>query len=166
MPNPSFEEYFKCPGSYNYATDGKVAPGWFSPTTGTPDLYNECSRGDAGVPTNWAGHSKPYTGKGYAGIYCFVKGKEYREYLQTKLTEPLQEGVEYYVEYLFKLSSNSKYSIDRIGLLLSDTAIKKIMICLWARPLTNTEWQLLIAAPRVYGINVASFTKPEVVNNI
>ncbi|MFN5003744.1 MAG: OmpA family protein [Bacteroidota bacterium] len=125
VPNPSFEEYFKCPGSYNYATDGKVAPGWFSPTTGTPDLYNECSRGDAGVPTNWAGHSKPYTGKGYAGIYCFVKGKEYREYLQTKLTEPLQEGVEYYVEYLFKLSSNSKYSIDRIGLLLSDTAIKK-----------------------------------------
>ncbi|MFM8911517.1 MAG: OmpA family protein, partial [Flammeovirgaceae bacterium] len=128
VPNPSFEEYFKCPGSYNYSTDGKLAPGWFSPTIGTPDLYNECSKGDAGVPTNWAGYSKPYTGKGYAGIYCYVKDKNpsqnlnYREYLQTKLNEPLREGVEYYVEYLFRLSSNSKYSIDRMGLLLSDSA--------------------------------------------
>jgi outer membrane protein OmpA-like peptidoglycan-associated protein len=122
VPNPSFEEFYKCPGSYNYSSDGKLAPGWFSPTAGTPDLYNQCSRGDAGVPTNWAGQSKPYSGKGYAGIYCYVKGKNYREYLQTKLTEPLRPGFEYYVEYLFRLSSNSKYSIDRIGFLLSDSA--------------------------------------------
>ncbi|MFM7488477.1 MAG: OmpA family protein [Cytophagales bacterium] len=121
VPNPSFEEYFNCPGTYNYATDGKLAPGWFSPTSGTPDLYNECSRGDAGVPTNWAGYSKPYTGKGYAGIYCYVKGKEYREYLQTKLIEPLRKGIEYYIEFFFRLSSNSKYSIDRIGLQFSDS---------------------------------------------
>lgn len=122
VPNPSFEDYFKCPGSYNYSTNGKLAPGWFSPTAGTPDLYNACSKGDAGVPTNWAGYSKPYSGSGYAGIYCYLKGKEYREYLQTKLVEPLRAGVEYYVEYLFRLSSNSKYSIDRIGLRLSDSA--------------------------------------------
>ncbi len=122
VPNPGFEEYFRCPGSYNYSASGKVAPGWFSPTSGTPDLYNECSKGDVGVPTNWAGNSKPYSGKGYAGIYCYLKGKGYREYLQTKLIEPLREGVEYYVEYWFRLSSNSKYSIDRIGLMLSDSA--------------------------------------------
>lgn len=150
VPNASFEEFFKCPGSYNYSTDGKLAPGWFSPTAGTPDLYNECSKGDAGVPTNWAGASKAYTGKGYAGIYCFVKGKEYREYLQTKLTEPLQAGVEYYIEYFFRLSSNSKYSIDRIGLLLSDSADWRTNDEPWGKP--TYEYRMATAYSRTTGI--------------
>jgi outer membrane protein OmpA-like peptidoglycan-associated protein len=121
--NPSFEEFYKCPGSYNASTDGKIAPGWTSPSRGTPDLFNACSKGTAGVPTNWAGHSKANTGFGYAGIYVFNVGKNsYREYLQATLTSPLQSGGEYLIEFYFKLSSNSKYSIDRIGVLLSDSS--------------------------------------------
>lgn len=150
VPNPSFEEFFKCPGSYNYSTDGRLAPGWFSPTAGTPDLYNECSKGDADVPTNWAGFSKAYTGKGYAGIYCFVKGKEYREYLQTKLTKPLQAEVEYYIEYFFRLSSNSKYSIDRIGLLLSDSADWRTNDEPWGK--STYEYKMASAYSRTTGI--------------
>ncbi len=121
VTNPSFEEYFSCPGSYNYSTEGKLAPGWFSPTRGTPDLFNVCSKGDAGVPSNWAGLSKAYSGVGYAGLYCYALNG-YREYLQTELIAPMVQGGRYYIEFYFKLSSNSKYSIDRIGLHLSDSA--------------------------------------------
>jgi OmpA-OmpF porin, OOP family len=124
VPNAGFEQFYKCPGSYNYATNGNLAPGWFSPTTGTPDLFNRCSIGAAGVPENWAGRSNTYAGVGYAGIYMFIAGREnpYREYLQTELLEPLKRGETYLVEFYFRLSSNSKYSIDRIGFLLSDSA--------------------------------------------
>ncbi|MCW5911584.1 MAG: OmpA family protein [Cyclobacteriaceae bacterium] len=121
--NPGFEQYHKCPGSFTSNSTGEIAPGWTSPSTGTPDMFHMCSLGEAGVPTNWAGYSKAYIGSGYAGIYCYLirPNKEYREYLQTELTTPLEAGGEYYVEFYFKLSSNSRYSIDRIGFLLSDS---------------------------------------------
>jgi OmpA-OmpF porin, OOP family len=126
VPNPGFEQYYKCPGSFNYSSTGEIAPGWQSPTTGTPDIFNTCSLGDAGVPTNWAGYSKAYTGSGYAGIYGFIirGNKTYREYLQSPLQIPLEAGAKYQVEFYFKLSSNSKYSIDRIGYLLTDSTFK------------------------------------------
>jgi OOP family OmpA-OmpF porin len=123
VPNPGFEELYKCPGTYNSSAARKLAPGWMSPSKGTPDLYHKCSAGDAGVPLNWAGRSNPYSGSGYAGIYAFIQGhpREYREYVQTELKEPLQTGATYLVEFYFKLSSNSRYSIDRLGFLLSDS---------------------------------------------
>ena len=124
VPNGSFEQFYKCPGSYTTTRSGKIAPGWVSPSTGTPDLFNTCSIGEAGVPANWAGKSKAHSGVGYAGIYSYINGREkaYREYLQAEFTEPLQGGVKYMVEFYYKLSSNSKYSIDRIGFLISDSS--------------------------------------------
>ncbi|HRE67871.1 MAG TPA: OmpA family protein [Cyclobacteriaceae bacterium] len=121
--NPGFEQYYKCPGSYSSNSTGEIAPGWTSPSTGTPDMFHMCSTGEAGVPTNWAGHSKAYVGSGYAGIYVFLirHNKDYREYLQAELITPLEADAEYHVEFYFKLSSNSKYAIDRIGFLLSDS---------------------------------------------
>ena len=123
VPNPGFEQYHKCPGSFTSNSQGEIAPGWKSPSSGTPDMFHACSIGDAGVPTNWAGYSKAYTGSGYAGIYAFMFGsqKDYREYLQAQLTAPLEPGGQYLVEFYYKLASNSKYSIDRIGFLLSDS---------------------------------------------
>ena len=126
VTNPGFEQYYKCPGSYSASHKGEIAPGWTSPSTGTPDMFHKCSLGEAGVPTNWAGYSKAYVGSGYAGIYGYLvrADKEYREYLQAELTTPLEPGGEYLVEFYFKLSSNSKYAIDRIGFLLSDSSHK------------------------------------------
>lgn len=122
--NSGFEQYDKCPGSFNYISKGEISPGWVSPTTGTPDMFHMCSTGEAGVPTNWAGYSKAYTGSGYAGLYAYIFGgiKDYREYLQAKLSAPLEAGAKYQVEFYFKLASNSKYCIDRLGFLLSDSA--------------------------------------------
>ncbi|GHM98920.1 hypothetical protein WSM22_04100 [Cytophagales bacterium WSM2-2] len=123
VPNPSFEQYYKCPGSYTNFGIKHFAPGWYSPTSGTPDLFNRCSFGDASVPHNWAGVSQALHGWGYAGIYVWINKINYREYLQAELNERLVPGRKYYVEMYFKLATYSKYSIDRIGILLSDSAI-------------------------------------------
>src|SRR5437868_1580485 len=92
VPNPGFEEYYKCPVSYNSSTDGKIALGWVSPSIGTPDLFNACSKTNVGVPSNWAGYSKANSGMGYAGIYVYNTDPKhsYREYLQAQLVTPLQ----------------------------------------------------------------------------
>jgi outer membrane protein OmpA-like peptidoglycan-associated protein len=50
--------------------------------------------------------------------------KDYREYLHCKLNEPLIRDSVYHIEFRYKLSSYSKFSTDRIGLLLSDTLRK------------------------------------------
>ncbi len=122
VPNPGFEEYFQCPGSYNpQGSDKNFAPGWVSPTLGTPDLFNRCSFGNAGVPHNWAGVAHAHKGYGYSGIYAWLSTNNYREYLQAKLIDSLVEGKKYKVEFFFRLSVYSKYSVDRIGALLSDS---------------------------------------------
>jgi len=122
VPNPGFEEYFECPGSYNPPGSNKnIAPGWISPTLGTPDLFNRCSFGNAGVPHNWAGVANAHKGYGYSGIYAWINSNNYREYLQAKLIDSLVEGKKYKVEFFFRLSVYSKYSVDRIGALLSDS---------------------------------------------
>jgi outer membrane protein OmpA-like peptidoglycan-associated protein len=97
---------------------------WRSANLGTPDNFNACSIGEADVPHNWAGVSEAYDGKGYVGIYLWMdNGKNYREYLQCKLIQPLLKDSLYEIEFHYKLSSYSKYSIDRIGLMLTDSIV-------------------------------------------
>jgi len=125
VPNPGFEEFLKCPISFS--TDPKhFGPNnWNSPTQGTPDYFNKCAIGDMDVPRNWAGVSFAHSGFGYAGIYAWsTAGHNYREYVQCKLKEPLKAGVNYNLQFFYRLSSYSVYAIDRIGLALVDSAIK------------------------------------------
>lgn len=122
VPNGSFEDYTNCPGSYSLETTDFRVISWNSINRGTPDYFNTCSEGEAGVPYNWAGVSDAFDGYGYAGIYTWMKGdKDYREYLHCKLSERLIKDSLYHIEFRYKLSSYSKFSIDRIGLLLSDS---------------------------------------------
>jgi outer membrane protein OmpA-like peptidoglycan-associated protein len=122
VPNPSFEQYYECPGSYNRQGSARnFAPGWVSPTLGTPDLFNRCSFGNAGVPHNWAGMAHAHKGYGYSGIYAYISNNNYREYLQAKLTHKLVEGATYKVEFFYQLADFSKFGVDRIGVLLSDS---------------------------------------------
>jgi OmpA-OmpF porin, OOP family len=121
VPNPSFESYAICPGSYHKAPGQFQLPGWTSPTIGTPDHFHVCSEGDADVPYNWAGVADPFEGNGYVGLYLWMDEKNYREYIQSRLTETLVKDSVYQIQFFYKLSSYSKYSIDRIGLFLSDS---------------------------------------------
>lgn len=124
VPNAGFEEYYGCPGNFSENIKEFRAKNWMSANMGTPDLFNGCSEGEADVPYNWAGVSEAYDGQGYAGIYTWMNGdNNYREYLQCKLAEPLRRDSIYHVEFHYKLSSYSIYSVDRIGLALSDSII-------------------------------------------
>lgn len=125
VQNGGFENYRTCPGGHTEAPSQFAVDSWFSPSVGTPDYYNVCSHGEADIPHNWAGVSDPYEGVGYAGLYLWASmGRNYREYLQTELLEPLIRDSLYYLEFHYKLSSYSKYSIDRIGLLLTDSVVR------------------------------------------
>lgn len=124
VPNGSFEDYLICPGSYSLNPAEFRVISWRSINTGSPDYFNTCSEGEAAVPYNWAGVSEAYEGHGYAGIYTWMNGeKDYREYLHCKLSEQLIKDSLYHIEFRYKLSSYSKFSIDRIGLLLSDSLV-------------------------------------------
>jgi outer membrane protein OmpA-like peptidoglycan-associated protein len=122
VPNGSFEEHTFCPGSHSqHPTEFRVVS-WRSISNGSPDYFNTCSAGEADVPYNWAGVSEAYEGNGYAGIYTWMAmAKDYREYIHCKLNEPLIRDSAYHIEFRYKLSSYSKFSTDRIGLLLSDS---------------------------------------------
>lgn len=125
VPNPGFEEYNNCPGGHSEAPHEFAAYHWQSTGMGTPDYFNTCSTGEAGVPHNWAGVSNAFEGKGYAGIYAWMAiDLPYREYLTCQLTEPLLKDSLYTLRFRYKLSSYSKYSVDRIGMHLSDSLIK------------------------------------------
>lgn len=123
VPNGSFEEYASCPGNfYEQAGEFRI-PGWLPATQGTPDHFHSCSKGAAGVPHNWAGISYAHDGDGFAGIYGWMDNDaDYREYLQARLKEPLIADTTYLIEFHYKLSSYSRYAIDRMGLLLTDSA--------------------------------------------
>ena len=122
VPNPGFEAYRACPGYFSQSLAEFQANDWTAAGTGTPDLFNACSDGEADVPYNWAGVSDAFDGRGFAGIYVWMKSdNNYREYLQCKLNEPLVKDSMYVVRFRYRLSSYSKYAVDRIGLVLRDT---------------------------------------------
>lgn len=123
VPNPGFEEFSRCPGTYSHRAPEFSALHWSSPATlGTPDHFHACSAGEADVPHNWAGISDAYEGDGFAGIFLWMF-TGYREYIQSALKEPLLRDSLYHIRFRYKLSLYSKYSIDRIGLLLLDSAL-------------------------------------------
>jgi outer membrane protein OmpA-like peptidoglycan-associated protein len=125
VPNSGFEEYVKCPVTFSTDPLHFGPNNWNSATQGTPDYFNRCSIGDMHVPNNWAGVSQAHSGFGYAGIYAWNTGKKnYREYVQCKLTKPLKKGAFYKIQFFYRLSSYSVYAIDRIGLALSTEEAK------------------------------------------
>ena len=154
--NPSFEDHFRCP--INFSTNSKefALPGWRSANAGTPDYYHQCSWGDCDVPFNWAGESNAHSGLAYAGIYVWSrpsnKPRSYREYIQGELKEPLIKDKRYRIEFYFKLASYSVYTIDRIGLLLSDSSfalsgdqvigVPPTLALMHNEPITRGGWEL------------------------
>lgn len=105
---------------------------WFIPTEGTPDYMNICANPNynIGIPLNLGGYQYPFDGNGYAGfnlLYVdFYNDKpEYREYIQTKLNYPLENGQEYYLRFYVNKSNVYGLAIDRIGAYFSSYPISK-----------------------------------------
>jgi outer membrane protein OmpA-like peptidoglycan-associated protein len=131
VPNHSFEDAWTCPYSFVPNPVAKPYPGWFNPNKGTPDQFHPCSKGDAGVPENFAGFAYPFDGAAYAGIILreifddsvgYYKGVS-REYIQTKLLKPLNRGKLYCFKLHYINANKSMFAVDALGVAITTDKI-------------------------------------------
>lgn len=131
VPNHGFENAWSCPQTFATLPVAKPYPEWLNPNKGTPDLLHICSPYDAGVPVNFAGEMYPNEGGAYAGIILrevfydttkVVQGVS-REYIQTKLSEPLRRDHLYCVKLFYANSSKSMFAVDALGITLTSEKI-------------------------------------------
>ncbi len=122
--NPSFEEFNECPQDYTFMDKThRLIPHWTYPSFTTPDYFNKCSKGQAKVPDNFAGYSDPKTGNGYMGAILTGTDKNFREYIQGELKEPMVAGQKYCISYWYKLASGSKFAVDQMSLKFSSDIV-------------------------------------------
>jgi gliding motility-associated-like protein len=144
VDNCSFENYQSCP---NDVDDFSVVA-WNTPTKGSPDYFNICGNSNVSVPNNIFGMEGAYLGNGYVGIYCY-SGSDFREYIQTNLTETLIAGQTYSVSFYVSLAENvSDLAVKEIGAYFSSVAVhidtnKPLsflpQICFYDSVITNTK---------------------------
>lgn len=119
VENGSFETKAYCPGNFNQQQLTTVVK-WWQATDGTPDYFNACSD-KVGVPKNVFGVENAAEGDAYMGLVTYSTGntRNYREYIQTKLTRPLNSGEMVCVEMQVSAADYCYYVTDGIGALLS-----------------------------------------------
>ncbi|MBL7941230.1 MAG: OmpA family protein [Flavobacteriales bacterium] len=122
VENGSFEQMTYCPSNFNQQQLRTVEK-WNQASEGTPDYFNQCSE-KVGVPKNVFGEEPAQDGIAYMGFASFSPGKRnYREYIQTRLTRPLKRGELVCVEFYVSAADFSKYVIDGIGACLTEKKI-------------------------------------------
>jgi len=125
ISNGDFEQISKCPKFWSEKPSDFKLNDWYSPSKATPDYYSACSK-QCNTHTNWMS-STPIKGNGgYAGLITYKpkeSGKEYREYLQTKLTQKLRGGQIYAIRMNVFWPLESGYSVNNIHILMSSISI-------------------------------------------
>lgn len=134
VPNYSFEEFEECPDEVTVKSKTLLIPHWEMPNRGTSDYFNACAIHQVNVPDNILGSMFALDGSAYAGIVLIErppslvnlrKPLNYREYLQTELTDSLEKGKLYCVKFYYSIASYSTYAVNRIGLYLSSSKCTK-----------------------------------------
>ena len=117
--NASFEKCNHCPKRLGDFHNNVV--GWKAPTLGSTDYFNGCSN-SMGTPDNFNGTQIAENGSAYTGFYLYAP-EDYREYIQTELLGPLQNGGEYQLILYLSRAENSDFAIQDIGVLFSDSQL-------------------------------------------
>ncbi len=132
--NGDFEIYDMCP--LNPSTPGDLqiehCLGWTAPTKlATSDYFNICNNSGtklAGVPKNLLGYQQPYNGNGYCGFFASIvdsgSGQPYiyREYIQTRLVQKLENNKMYNFSFYVSSSGLSNtHSLIKVGALFSSS---------------------------------------------
>lgn len=140
VTNPGFEQYTNCPSdraNVNFTANYdsfETVDYWENPVLNTsPDYFNTCATNPlVTVPTNlYDGYQEPHGGNGYAGIALFSGNvdndslDDWREYLETKLAQPLIAGHDYYLSLFVNQTMHRTevydiISVDKIGMQLRD----------------------------------------------
>ncbi len=128
VSNGNLEEYWECPYQQN---DSPIrCTDWYMASYATSDYFNSCSSPlDNGctvlcatVPANFLGFQYPRSGAGYCGFGAYFKSQEstqYKEYIGSKLIQPLEAGEEYILSFFVSLADSCSYATDQIGCHLS-----------------------------------------------
>ncbi len=125
VPNPSFENYDTCPTSSSQIS---FAIPWQGITTNSSDYFNSCNIGGPSVPlVGGGGFQYARTGNAYAGVWL-VNGyySNYREYIRVKLNSSLELDSCYLIEFYCNLHNLSRYGINKIGALLSNSPVNNV----------------------------------------
>ena len=155
--NGSFEEHVGCPERVDALGIMRGVDAWWQPTAGSSDYFNVCAGKECGVPRNKMGNQPAHTGDAYCGIYCSQAA--YREYLQTELREPLQEGATYRVSFFVSLADKSPHAVATLGALFTPDMVSDAT----ADILKNRE---IITLGGGQTASIATFLEPQVVNPI
>jgi len=130
VPNPGFEIISSCPQNLAQIN---LAPPWYTPTAGTPELFNVCSPPNqygVHVPKNVIGYQNAHSGSGYAGVGTgpFNQPVTIREYISTRLSDSLDAGKEYCVEFYISLGDSSIWGMDRLAVCFVNDSIKDMSV--------------------------------------
>ncbi|WP_243641613.1 OmpA family protein [Maribacter algicola] len=120
VKNPSFEQFLNCPKKLGNLNEDLTD--WDIPTLGSTDYFNGCSQA-MGTPKNFNGEQPAEFGVGYVGLYLFAPD-DYREYLQTRLTENLQKNQKYRLSFYVSLAERSDFAVKEFGILFSENPIQ------------------------------------------
>lgn len=115
VKNPSFEDFENCPNSLG--TFNEDVTHWSTPTNGTTDYFNTCSK-VMGAPENFNGVQQPKYGNAYAGLYFYAPA-DYREYIQVPLKRMLKKGETYSLSFYISLAEGSDFAVKDFGVVMS-----------------------------------------------
>lgn len=122
-PNPSFENHSYCPVSFNQG-QLEIVKGWKQASQGTSDYFHSCSR-LVGVPHNSFGFQYAKEGNGYLGLIAFAPSKKnYREYMQAKLSEALAPDQLYCVSFYVSSADQAEFVTDGLGAVFTQHRVK------------------------------------------
>lgn len=124
VPDSSFENNMGIPINFSgigYSTT------WSRSTQGTTDLFCSTKKRKqkisvVDVPKNAMGYQYAHSGSCYAGFFLYSHGN-YREYLQTPLSKPLDKGKTYFISLHVSLADYARTMIDQIGVCFSDSEL-------------------------------------------
>ncbi|MDI9341661.1 MAG: OmpA family protein [Sediminibacterium sp.] len=113
VSNPGFEKAIRKPEKK--ANSINRAKGWIAPT-GNSDYYMKGAHRSVSTPRNVFGRQKPHSGIAYAGICARTR---FLEYVETKLTTPLEKDREYLVEFYICRAERSFGAVKEFGVLFT-----------------------------------------------
>ncbi|NQX93012.1 MAG: hypothetical protein HRT74_12975 [Flavobacteriales bacterium] len=123
-PNGDFESV-QTKTLKNYGMLQELCDDWYNGTQAKADIFSTGLKSDkVSVPNNDFGMQEAASGERYAGFRAYTKDKKKtRSYLSVKLTEELEKNQMYCVQFKISMADLSKYSVNNIGVVLSDRKI-------------------------------------------
>jgi OmpA-OmpF porin, OOP family len=121
VPNHSFEIFTECPDTATSSAYVILDSTWFQ--FNSADYFNVCDLSNAhGIPSNNFGFQFPHSGDAYVGLIAYyTPSYAGGEYIEVELENSLISGQTYYVQFYANLANISRYAIENLGALFTDT---------------------------------------------